>query len=42
MYSRMDQVNLFTGCLPQILLGPILKYFDPYVTKLSTETENWN
>ena len=23
-YSRMDQVNSFKGCLPQILLGPFL------------------
>ena len=23
-YSRMDQVKFFKGCLPQILLGPIL------------------
>ena len=23
-YSRMDQVKLFKGCLPQILLGPFL------------------
>ena len=23
-YSRMDQVKLFKGCLPQILLGPLL------------------
>ena len=24
MYSRMDQVKLFKGCLPQILIGPFL------------------
>ena len=24
MYSRMDQVKAFKGCLPQILLGPLL------------------
>ena len=23
-YSRMDQVQFFKGCLPQILLGPFL------------------
>ena len=23
-YSRMDQVNFFQGCLPQILRGPFL------------------
>ena len=23
-YSRIDQVNFFKGCLPQILLGPFL------------------
>ena len=23
-YSRMDQVKIFKGCLPQILLGPFL------------------
>ena len=24
MYSRMDQVNFFKGCLQQILFGPFL------------------
>ena len=24
MYSRMDQVKFFKGCLPQMLLGPFL------------------
>lgn len=23
-YSRIDQINVFTGCLPQFLLGPFL------------------
>ena len=23
MYSRMNQVKVFKGCLPQILLGPL-------------------
>ena len=34
-YSRRDQVKLFKGCLPEILLGPeiSLEYLDPYVTQ---------
>ena len=26
-YLRVDQIKIFKGCLPQILLGPLLKTF---------------
>ena len=36
MYSRMDQVKVFKGCLPQILLGPFLNT----VTQLILQFQN--
>ena len=34
-YSRMDQVNFFKGCLPQILLGSILDTLSHLILKTS-------
>ena len=35
-YSKMDQVEFFKGCLPQILLGPFLNTLTPIkVSRLS-------
>ena len=39
-YSRIDQVKLFKGCLPQILVGPFLNTL-PYGTLLSLILANF-
>ena len=34
-YSLLNHIpsSFFKGCLPQILLGPLLKYFVPFVLR---------
>ena len=44
MYSRMDQVNFFESCPPQIFLGPFLKtlsHLGPCQTSLMELHCNW-